>query len=704
MNFFALSFLTISIVIFIATIIIAFIKREEIKYSLKIFLIGIIITNFIMLSSLFYFGNVYTKSGIIYDNSEDLPFILLHNSEYEISTENKAFFSVVYALINTPKMGTFGLKYPVIYAAAFDFPWNLGSVYGIFILILSIITPIVVCGFLVSYIKAIRYFLCYHLQYRRRNVYYFSELNEKALFLAEDIYKNSEKGKQKPLIVFCNCEKVESSFQEGNTLKKYIFLPENELKFVSKHFNKKNSYYYFEISQDDSRNLFDTKLLIDEYKKIKGDFFENVKVFLFMNSTLFGSELISSEENKKINVILVDSVKTSIYNLLFEKPLFEEINNNMKDTNGRKLLSIAVFGNGVYAKEFFKNSIWASVLDERYKTYISYIDKEASIYKGSLERDCPELFKQSYELNFYDTNLQTSDLCDVLREKISKPNYIVIDTGNDEENLKLAIFLRVFYLQNSENFNYKPFIAIRFQNSKMANRVMDFSVGNGIKYEFFPFGHDTEIYSYNFLIESPVEKLAINCKAAYDAINIEEDSLEYTEKELPIRDYTIRDYNKDEFEKSSNRAAAVHIKNKLFLMGLKLVSYKGDPTMEQRDDNTKAIQIFEDSLEEFIEKCKMIEHERWNVFHYLEGWKSPTLEETWDNERIKEKKHKFVLGKMHACLCTWEQLDKVEEKYGKKFKKYDEIFIKGIPTITGCCTEKKEGNISDAKFLLSEIK
>ena len=700
----------------------AFKKRRNHKTVAKTLLLGIVLTNFIILSSLIYFGNSYDIAGknVFIDNDAGKPFLLIHGSEYEISRGNTLFYSLLYGLMNALKVGTFGLKYPIIYAASFDFPCDLGLPYGLYITFLTIVTPFIFGGFLVTYLKSLRYFFWYYLKYRRKDIYYFSELNDKSLVLAEDIYNEEKK---KALIVFCNCDKSDSSFFERSSLKKFIILPESELDFVTKHFNKKKKKYYFEISKDDSKNLENTKKLLDDYKQFKGKFFKNVKVFLFMNSTLFGSELISKEE-KKINVILVDPVKTSVYNLLFEKPLVESIKNDIKDKEGKILLSIAVFGNGPYAKEFFKNSIWASVLDERYKTCISYVDNNATLFEGSLKRDCPELFKQNYDLHFYNANLQTNELSKILKENLSKSNYIVIDTGNDEENLKLAIFTRVFYLQNSNDFNHRPFIALRIQNSKMVKRVNEYSLGKDklekdISYNFYSFGDENEIYSHKLLIDSPIEKLAINCKATYDSIYNYIKKMEDEKKSYDLNNYellyeteetTVNNYNKNEFEKSTNRAAAVHIKNKLFLMGLKLVEYDDSPTEEQINDNTKALEIFNKTIDKSeynknldIEKLKQIEHERWNAFHYCEGWKNTTLEETliYRNYINEEKKHKYLLGKMHACLCAWEQLDKVEKKYGP-FKVYDEIFIREISRITGC-DEDKEGNISGAKFLLATI-
>lgn len=731
MNFFALSFLTISIVIFIATIIIAFIKREEIKYALKIFLIGIIITNFIMLSSLFYFGNVYTKSGIIYDKSEDLPFILLHNSEYEISTENKAFFSVVYALINTPKMGTLGLKYPVIFAAAYDFPWGLGKPYGFFMLLLSILTPIISGGFIVSYIKSLWNYLAYYLYKRFKNVYYFSDLNEKSMLMAEDIVAQE---KHKALIVFCNCNKVSGVFEERIDKNHFIVLCENEQDLVLRFSFGNKKQYFFEISDDDNLNFEKTKKLIEVFDKTKKKYSpDDVKVFLFMNSPLFGSEQLFKSRQEKISIYLIDDVKTSIYNLLFEKPLCDKVDINNQSQ------SIAVFGSGVYAKEFFKNAIWASVLDENYKTEISYIDAKADEFKKNLKLNCPGIFSsndsksskqtteksvsssnesetsdsssiecseffRNYSLNFYNNNLQSSELNETLN--LQNPNYIVVDTGNDEESANLAIYLRMFYLRKSMIFKktsqanfklLKPFIAVRIKDSKTAERINNLKDKDGVSYELYSFGFDKEIYSHNLIIESSIDKLAMNCYAAYNKSKL---------KYKP-RDAALFGCNSSNFEQCSNRAATIHIKNKLFRMGLKLKPIDSEPSEDEIKQNDDALKTLQKKLSNSaeIESLQKLEKYRWNAFHFVYGWVSPTLADSKIySEYITNGSHKYILAKMHACLCEWDNMEKLEKAYNDEpFRSYDKVFIEEIPSIIGC-VKNDPRNVAGAKFLLIERK
>ena len=139
----------------------------------------------------------------------------------------------------------------------------------------------------------------------------------------------------------------------------------------------------------------------------------------------------------------------------------------------------------------------------------------------------------------------------------------------------------------------------------MAKRVAEYSVEKELSYNFYPFGYDSEIYSYKLLIDSPIEKLAINCKAAYDAIfnyiyDVKKKGVKYDVKKYKLKydseETTVSKYNKDEFEKSSNRAAAIHIKNKLFLMGLKLIECKDVPIEKQQIDNNNALKFFDNVI------------------------------------------------------------------------------------------------------------
>ena len=130
------------------------------------------------------------------------------------------------------------------------------------------------------------------------NVYYFSDLNGKAMLLAEDIVANE---KHKALIVFCNCNKVSGSFEERIDKNRFIILSENERDLILRFTFGNKKQYFFEISDDDNRNLDASKKVIEDFDKFKKTYLPNIKIFLFMNSALYGSEkLIDTKKIRRI--------------------------------------------------------------------------------------------------------------------------------------------------------------------------------------------------------------------------------------------------------------------------------------------------------------------------------------------------------------------------------------------------------------------
>lgn len=541
------------------------------------------------------------------------------------------------------------------------------------------------------------------------------------MLLAEDII-SQKKEKHKSLIVFCNSNKIPGIFEDRINQNFFIVLTENEKDLILKSKSRKKKQYFFEISDDDNCNLDSTRNIVQEFEKLETAFFPNVRVYLFMESYLFGSEKLFSAEHEKFNIFLIDEVKTSIYNLLFEKPLcekYEKVKNNTnilsiyerfgkeKVNENTELLSIAVIGYSAYTKEFFKDAYWASVLGDNHKIEISFINPSAESFEQSLKLNCPGMFpengyfKENYNLNFLSINLHSDELNEVLKSKILSPKYIIVDTGDDEENINIALYLRAFYNRNSDDFNYSPFIALRIKDSKTAKRVNNMKTDDDISYELYAFGDSKEVYSYKLIVDSPIDKLALNCHAAYNTNG----NHHYETKES-----ANFGCNTSDFEKNSNRAAAIHIKNKLYYLGFELKQIDDEKEISENDkkENDLAWDNFDQMLKmsdsEPLKELQIMEKNRWNAFHYVSGWTNVSFDELKDFKVLSptgKKAHKNVRAKMHACLCEWDKLADVEKFYHKPFKEYDNVFIKEIPNIIGC-QKNNPANIGGARFLLVE--
>lgn len=138
------------------------------------------------------------------------------------------------------------------------------------------------------------------------------------------------------------------------------------------------------------------------------------------------------------------------------------------------------------------------------------------------------------------------------------------------------------------------------------------------------------------------------------------------------------------FEKNSNRALALHVQSKLYTLGLKYVTGGNTDYYDQKIQE-----------QQILEKLAIGEHLRWNAFSFANGWKTMTNIES-------HPKNKDVVNQTHACLVDWEQLDRVSQRFiknpaEKNYQEMDRHLIRNIGAILKSAgfgivkIEKKEG-------------
>jgi len=80
-----------------------------------------------------------------------------------------------------------------------------------------------------------------------------------------------------------------------------------------------------------------------------------------------------------------------------------------------------------------------------------------------------------------------------------------------------------------------------------------------------------------------------------------------------------------------------------------------------------------------VENLAKMEKKRWNAFHILDGWKQLPVDDT-TGDIVKKNKDQ----KLHPCLVTWEELDKVSENHRHDYKSDDiETVIRSYEMIDG---------------------
>lgn len=695
MNF-KIFWFAVSVLIFISTGILAVLKSMDRDRNYKqiaiIITVGIFFSNAVLLSSIIYFGNTETVTI----DSQSKKIIEEHSTEYKIiDEENEIGYSILFGVIYATKMNGLGLKYPTIVPAAFEIGSGkqepLGFCYGVYLIIMIIITPIAFGGLIASFFEGLLTLLYFYLSRPFRDVYYFSELNQKSLQLAKDIKRK----KRKSLIVFCNKEKkVSDDLLHAVKYMHFVLLSRRELDFAKCTRNKS---YFFEITEDKIKNLKRTKKLLDIFdckklsKRKRERLIANTTVYFFTSDD--ESIVALKPDNNRIrsvNLISVNKYKTLFYDLLLRNPIF----NVLKD--GRKDFSITVIGAGYCGLEFVKACAWCTQMGDDYSTKINVIDKNADYLKTSIQKECPELFNKEYSINYYKENVDSATFDDLLLEKCGDTNFITIAVGDDEKNLRLAMDLRKLFIAKDSAYSNKPRISVLIDNADYRKNMQKiFS-----EYELEPFGCDSDYYSHELLLNSDVEKIAMNSFWVYN----------HTNEPLTIKEKRKQYFKALEVDRRSNRTNAIHSVYKLYILGY-LLKKECEATEEEKSQNLENLaelkKIICDKTNPQTIQLAKIEHARWTAFYRSEGWCGVPLEKLGDFKKAHEtsrSKQKDEIMKLHSCICPWEDLPKVNEFFGKDFIDYDFEYIKKIPLLLGFekeeNPEKPEINISNVKYVL----
>lgn len=654
-------FLFVSIATFLVTLLLAFQRRYKLETSIRILAVGMLVVSVLLF----------------------IPVIIVNN---EAGAEKISFFSVFQKAL---QLGSLDADYDFWINSSAEF----SKLYNIFVIIISFLMPVVFGGFILSFFGDIFGSLKYSMIKPFKDAYYFSELNEKSLMLAESIYK----AQKKAIILFYdfnNDTEIKELAQKNGF---FVFNSSFE-KFIYK---SNHNIQYFMIKQEQKENLSDgLKILnaISQNKKIKK--VEKIKISIFSEDRS-AEVILNSTDKKGVFVSLINRTNRISNELTFNYPFYIK-SNILKD----KKISVLIIGTGTVGMNLIKNVIWCCQFGSDYKLVLNIIDKDMQQKRKILEHECPEFFnpKWGYNINFYEADVESSDFEKVLQQYCLYTDYGAVCFDNDELSIKTALFLRRFFLFTDKNYSNEPFIAVRVSDDEEFKSVSELTAINREKlslkgwniysqksenYNLVPFGTDRDIYSYKGIVENQLDKLALNAHAAYENM--------FSDKPVEKKDI-IRTFSYNELDKKANMANVMHIKYKLRLLGYDLKTY--DSASDEEKKNAKTLQeefYLKLADEKVIDYLGRLEHDRWMALQSSEGMRSVSIEEAKVYAE-KTGNHKHARAKLHPCICTWEELDEIIKVFDPHLKEYDTEFIKMIPDILGLRESKI--NVSDVKYIL----
>jgi len=384
-------------------------------------------------------------------------------------------------------------------------------------------------------------------------------------------------------------------------------------------------------------------------------------------SVLFKQNVISNDQNKNISVFAFSLYENMAKKLFLEHSI---LGNKLDIINGSESFSMIVVGNSDLALEVVYHIAFLSALPNENKLTLHLIDTNATKFKKNIEKIFPNIGKiphltikakdiDNESLEFYRDEIWE---CDNLAN-------IFIATKNEEKNLEIAINLQdTTYIKKigHKEFETKVLFAL-FHNLGLGEEI---NKNKEAFANFFTFGNIAETSTQEILFYENLDYIA-------KLIHLDYRGVEEVDDEEMYQNWLETTPHK----RNANKTQALHIDIKLLAFGLERIDTKGELSTLLKENE----QIFYDKLSDsekienhlkdyktsyfptsfddtLIDKVARSEHNRWNAFHYLDGWE-------YKHKRNDEAKE-------HYCL---QPLEDFSDNELKKTYQYDLASVYYLP-------------------------
>ena len=388
-----------------------------------------------------------------------------------------------------------------------------------------------------------------------------------------------------------------------------------------------------------------------------------------------------------IPLYLCDPAKMASFWLLDRLPLFIPALQEHKkhkqhlSNSGSMRMDVAVFGDHPGIVQLCKDIIATAQIEdaERFPFSLTVVSECADLLEEKFAAECPgimappkgtavsePIFIRLRPESRLFQKLMTGQAVQGLSEeekrsaeKLHRSRYLIVYTKEERRNLSLAMYLREWYLKTDPSFRRLPFIAAYSENRIIAEQMKTLTAGSekaGFSwynnYGIEPFGTPKQLFSYNELVESRLEKCGLASHFSYYSFSAMGDRCRAE------HDYFSRAYNRD-----SSIMNALSLSYRLFSAG---ITFSDWHDYEEGVSREELAQEFEKWLDEDsgpeadgnqrLETLAMYEHGRWNRFMLSRGWMPASMEQMLAYIQRGNFRHQLYIGRLHPFICSWEQL------------------------------------------------
>ncbi len=491
----------------------------------------------------------------------------------------------------------------------------IAPLYSAVLSVIFVIAPIFTFGFVASFFKNFSAYIRLSLQ-RHKDIYVFSELNEKSLVLATDIRNKHPKAAIVFTDVYYNNEE-ESYELIGRVDELGGICFKKDVLAINLHIHSSaKQMFLFVVGNNESENISHSLKLIKEYGNVA-----NTHLYVF--TTGIESELLlTHNQGMQMKVRRINEVRSLINRVLYERGS-ELFGNALPINEKEKKIHAVILGLGMHGTEMLKSLVWFCQMDG-YRIEIDAYDKDP-LAEEKFTSLCPELMSPNYNGVHIDgeseytirihsgIDVSTMTFAENIKT-IKDATYAFVALGSDEINVQASVTLRMLF----ERSFIKPVIHAVVNNPDEKAALTGITNYRGQQYNIACIGDLHSSFSEDVIINSELEKLALQRHLKWGK---EEEFWQY------------------EYNYNSSMASAIHMQARIIC---------GIPGANKSEDDLT------DSERHTIE---VLEHRRWNAYMRSEGYiysGSP------------DKSSRNDLAKMHHDLVDFSALTEEEKRKDSK--------------------------------------
>jgi len=522
--------------------------------------------------------------------------------------------TVMMAVIRTLQFFVLDGDYEFIVESVKGLGEGLVAIYSSYGYVLQLLAPILSAGVLFSFINSAKCFIKYTFL-KKSDIHFISELNERSLALAMDIFESATKECPKS-VVFCSVnedkEEQKALIEEAKELGAILLKkPIADIGFKPGKKDTVRKIYLMNDNEDE--NLKNGLILVTRFRGIQKFNTPKTEFYIFCHN--FESEaLIDSIDNGNMKVRRVDEKRNFALSFIREHSIFK----GAIERDGKKYISILCVGLGKFGTELLKTISWAGqmygyvlnihvldVLDDCAR-YISRFSPELIAYNGKEIKGEPY-----YNITFHNKmDVRQPEFLDEI-SSIKDITMAVVMLGNDELNIETAMRIRMQLGRDEIKWGRTVPEIYAVVYSDIKTDIISASGGlksiKGVDYGISFFGDLRSMYALEVIEQKTIDKMGLECHLKWSKTNEE-------------REEAIALYDRYEYYRRASYAEALHT---LLREDLGLVLGTEGGVLD----------------EEIVEN----EHKRWSAFMRAEGYVGSSKK---DN-----------IAKTHTDLVPFDELD-----------------------------------------------